>query len=433
LDAPRITLVIPKRDDWSAMFEFGRDLRRLFEKARDSDDLGWLELIGAGLVEVEARQQAVDAGRVSCTRPFDAALRAAALWREHARRCGAAASIDRAEAAGRDAAKVAANDDQAVRAALDLAQTGMLAFDLRGGPERLTAALGLLADLPPARRADTAAAMAALHARLRARQALLSGRLPDLTEATALLDAALSRLKTGRAAEDELRMDRAVVTLEAGLIARDPRLLDQAGRDLRALVEAASPEQRPLSRARALALCGAGMAALAAVAEDAAARDQAQALFDAAAQLFTPDHSPLDWAAIQVMRAERETLPPLVLVQAEALTEGGGLILGALAHEQRVAQEAARAGAAGDLTALLEIEGALRRRLVRPSVSATPLDWAAEQIGLARIALARARWTGENPRAVGLMLAEAAQTAREHGASSLAERAERLTPRPQTA
>lgn len=62
------------------MFEFGRDLRRLFEKARDSDDLGWLELIGAGLVEVEARQQATDAGRVSCARPFEAALRAAALW-----------------------------------------------------------------------------------------------------------------------------------------------------------------------------------------------------------------------------------------------------------------------------------------------------------------------------------------------------------------
>ncbi|HBY43356.1 MAG TPA: hypothetical protein DEH03_06660, partial [Brevundimonas sp.] len=63
------------------MFEFGRDLRRLFEKARDSDDLGWLELIGAGLVEVEARQQATDAGRVSCARPFDAALRAAEIGR----------------------------------------------------------------------------------------------------------------------------------------------------------------------------------------------------------------------------------------------------------------------------------------------------------------------------------------------------------------
>ena len=96
------------------MFEFGRDLRRLFEKARDSDDLRWLELIGVGLVEVEARQQSTDAGRVSCPRPFDAALRAAALWREHARRCGAASSVERAESSGRDAAKHAANGDQAV-------------------------------------------------------------------------------------------------------------------------------------------------------------------------------------------------------------------------------------------------------------------------------------------------------------------------------
>src|SRR5690606_14674877 len=134
----------PEAGRRGAMFEFGRDLRRLFEKARDSDDLGRLELIGAGLVEVEARQQSTDAGRVSCPRPFDAALRAAALWREHARRCGSAASIGRADAAGRDAATGAANDDQAIRAALDLAQTAMLAFDLHGGPERLTAALGLL-------------------------------------------------------------------------------------------------------------------------------------------------------------------------------------------------------------------------------------------------------------------------------------------------
>ena len=28
------------------MFEFGRDLRKLFEKARESEDLGWLELVG---------------------------------------------------------------------------------------------------------------------------------------------------------------------------------------------------------------------------------------------------------------------------------------------------------------------------------------------------------------------------------------------------
>ena len=416
------------------MFEFGRDLRRLFEKARDSDDLGWLELIGVGLVEAEARQQSVEAGRVSCARPHDASLRASALWREHARRSGAASSLERAEAAARDAARHAHNDDQTIRATLELAQSGMLAFDLCGEPGRLDAVLTLLAALPTARRSDTAAAVAALHARLRARQASLSGQSDALQEAALLLDGALRGLKgQQRPIEDDLRLDRAGLLLEAGLAAHDPRLLDQAGGDLRALVEAAAPEQRPLSRARALALCAAGMAALAAIADDIPARDQAQALFDAAADQFTPDHSPLDWAAIQVLRAEREALPLLALVQAEALTEGGGLILGALAHERRVAQETSRAGSVGDLTALLEIEAGLRRRLVRPAVDSTPLDWASDQIGMARIALARARWTGQAPRELGLMLTEAAATAREYGAPVLAQRAERLARAPETA
>lgn len=414
------------------MFEFGRDLRRLFEKARDSDDLGWLELIGVGLVEVEARQQSIEA--VSCARPHDAALRASALWREHARRSGAGLSLDKAEAAARDAVRHARNDDETIRATLELAQSGMLAFDLCGEPARLDAVLALLAALPAARRGDTAAAVAALHARLRARQASLSGEAATLQDAAVMLDSALHGLKgQQRPVEDDLRLDRAALMLEAGLATRDPRMLDQAGADLRALVEAATPEQRPLSRARALALCATGMAALAAVADDVLARDQAHALFDAAADQFTPDHSPLDWAAIQVLRAERETLPLLVLVQAEALTEGGGLVLGALAHERRVAQEASRAGSIGDLTALLEIETGLRRRLTRPSVVSTPLDWASDQIGMARIALARARWTGQTPRGLGLMLTEAAATAREYGAPALAQRAERLARAPETA
>lgn len=92
-----------------------------------------------------------------------------------------------------------------------------------------------------------------------------------------------------------------------------------------------------------------------------------------------------------------------------------------------------RAGSIGDLTALLEIETGLRRRLTRPSVVSTPLDWVSDQIGMARIALARARWTGQTPRELGLMLIEAAATAREYGAPALAQRAERLTPKTETA
>ena len=96
-----------------------------------------------------------------------------------------------------------------------------------------------------------------------------------------------------------------------------------------------------------------------------------------------------------------------------------------------MAQETTRAGSVGDLTALLEIEAGLRRRLVRPSVTSTPLDWAADQIGMARIALARARWTGQAPHDLGLMLVEAAATAREYGAPALAQRAERLARAPE--
>ena len=36
------------------MFEFGKDLRKIFAQARESDDLSWLELIGVNLVDVKA-------------------------------------------------------------------------------------------------------------------------------------------------------------------------------------------------------------------------------------------------------------------------------------------------------------------------------------------------------------------------------------------
>ena len=37
-----------------AMFEFGKDLRRLFVQARESEDLGWVELIGVDLLALDA-------------------------------------------------------------------------------------------------------------------------------------------------------------------------------------------------------------------------------------------------------------------------------------------------------------------------------------------------------------------------------------------
>ena len=413
------------------MFEFGRDLRKLFEKARESDDLGWLELISADLVAVEARREGVDAGRVSTARPFEGWMRSAALWREHARRTGSHDSLIRAATAASDAARHTSTPDQTAAAAIESGEIHLLRFDLFGGPATLGTALSDVQSLT-AERPVTRSAAAALHARLSARRARLSGDATALMDAAALLDAALHGSRAlPPAAGDELRLDRAALALEAGVARRDPRLLDQAGRDLRALVESASPDQRPLTRARALALAGSGMAALAALAGDDAARSQGQALFEAAADQFTADHSPLDWIAVLLARGDAD-IPLLMLAQAEALSREPGLVLGALARERRMTAEAGLAEAMGDLEALAGLEAVALRRLTGAG-AVRPLEWATDQIGLARLAQARARLTGTEARAVGLMLAEARETALEQGVPALAHRADQALPEPAAA
>jgi hypothetical protein len=142
-------------------------------------------------------------------------------------------------------------------------------------------------------------------------------------------------------------------------------------------------------------------------------------MFEAAADQFTPDHSPLDWAAIQVLRSGGDALPLMVLNQAEVLTQGQGLIIGALVRERRLAREIALVEAMEDRAGLDVLEDRLRRRLA----AAAPLDWAADQISLAGVALARRRLGGPEPRRLNLILNEAVLTAREMGVPALAERA----------
>lgn len=408
------------------MFEFGRDLRKLFEKARESDDLGWLELIGVDLVAAEARRETTDAGRASCVRPFEGWMRSAALWREHARRTGARESLDRAARCASDAARHTATPDQTAAAAIESGEIHLLRFDLFGGLSTLSAALSDAQSLT-AERPQTRAAAAALHARLTARRAAQTGEASTMLDAAALLDAALHGARVlPPAAADDLRLDRAALALEAGVKRRDARLLDQAGRDLRALVESASPDYRPLTRARALALAGSGLMALAALAANETARLQGMALFDAAADQFTPDHSPLDWVAVRMLQAQTD-LPLLRLAEAEALTREPGLILGALARERRLAAEAALAEAMGDVDGLLGLESIIRRRLSKAG-RVQAVDWAADQIGMAHLSMARARLTGTEPYAIGLILTEAMETAHEQGSRALAERARLAMP-----
>lgn len=408
------------------MFEFGRDLRKLFAQARESEDLSWLELISADLVAIEARGQTTDAGRVSCAKPHTAWLRACALWREHARRTGKADSLTRALETAQDAAHTATSADEVARAGIETAEVLLLRFDLCGGRDALDRAGEALSPAEECKPA-TAALIAAIQARIRARRARFDDDPSALMLAAALLEVAIRQMERARAGStDELRMDRAALALEAGVARRDAALLDQAGRDLVSLVQAATPEYRPLTRARALTLCGAGLAALAALADNEPAREQGRQMFEAAAEQFTPDHSPLDWATIQVVRGAGATPASLVVLrQAYALTSGEGLVLGAMIRDMLSEGEIAAAASVGDIQRLNMAEAVVRRRLTdgRPVCA---LDWAVDQIAMARIAQARTLLTGAEAGSAGLALCEAADVARERGLPALAARAEAL-------
>jgi hypothetical protein len=404
------------------MFEFGRDLRKLFAQARETEDLGWVELIGVDLLHSEARRESIDAGRVSCARPFETERRAAALWREHARRSGAADSLDRAERAVDSLARAATTHDQKALAVVERALTLTLRFDLQGDTRRLDEAGRAIEAVGKPHRGWVAMEATAAHAMISARQARLSGDAKRLLDASALLDAATHAASDkAQPIADELRLERAALGLEVGVLNRDGRLLDQAGRDLSALADRLSPDQRPLGRARVLALCGAGLSALATAAGHPEAHAQGRLMFQAAAEQFTPDHSPLDWVAIQVAQAAHGEVDLMSLIQAEALTEGRGLVLGALIRERRLAREVALAEAVGDRSGLDQLEARVLKRL--PTAHHAPLDWAADQLGIARIRLARRDLGGPEPVALHMILAEAEAVAVEMGVPVLAERA----------
>ena len=416
------------------MFEFGKDLRRLFERARDSDDLAWLELISTILVENEARHQSIESGRVSCPNPHEACLRASQIWRELARRTGNPQSLRRAEAEARAASRHAVNDEQTIKAFLELAQSSLLAFDLSGGLERLRTADKLMATLPTPRRAHLAVMITAIEARICARRAVLSGAPETIGTACDGLERVVQSLKSHhRPVDVELQIEQAALSLEIGLTTRDLKRLEKAGQDLRNLIENAPSDQKPITRARALALCGVGMRALSSIANDEVARQQAESLMDAATDQFTMDHSPLDWAAIQLMRPDRsDSLSLITLLQVEALTAQDGLIIGAEARERRLSQEIDDCEQSSDLFGLRHLEAHLLGRLRDINTPMPPLDWAWSQIGLARIALARSRLTGQTLGNVGMMLIEAGDTAREQGAVGLSNRARDLLPHPTT-
>jgi hypothetical protein len=416
------------------MFEFGKDLRRLFGQQRESADDSWLELIGVDLLEIEARQQAVAAGRTSCRRPGPAWIRASALWREHARRTGRGASLSKALTAATTAREFAEKATISAEADVATARALMLDHEQRGTPASLDRAALVASGIDGGRAGALAVRASGLDALIRSRQArrhlaCLEGPSRQV-DAAALLDAALHDFSShpelqGEAAE--VRLERATLMLEGGIRDRNPRLLDWAGRDLRDMIQHCPCDERPITRARALTVCAAGVASLAALADDERAHEQAVIMFETAAEAFTPDHSPLDWVAIVIARRARVPSRPGELRVAQRLTAGEGLILGAQVRACRRHEELAAAEIAGAQRRLMSLENDILNRLASERVLNGPLDWAVEQVALAEVRLAH-RQHAEIANASGLTLAlsEAADVAREYGAPDIADRADAI-------
>lgn len=428
------------------MFQLGKDLKRLLGMASPDDrrDPALLELVPADMLAGQAREASDAAGRPSAADASAAWLDAARLWREHARRTGRRRSLERAlECAGR-AGSEAREPRARAASALERALVLMVEDDLFGGADLRGDAADALRDAAEeAGRGVLACRVAAAHARLAARSV---GSTGEVRAAAALLDAALHELEAAPGRLDpwlkvdaaEVRLERAGLGFSAGLREACPALLDQAGRDLRGLIAACDADYAPITRARALAACGAGLSLLGEMAGRNESLEHGLGLIRAAGELFTPDHSPLDSAAVRaaegaaLLRLERATGADglaegamRALLEAARATSGSGLRLGVEIAALRARLEIAAAVRAGDLIGLASLEARTRARLARGRAEEDPVAWALDQQTLAGVyrGYDRLGARGDRREATALAQSMAGEVLREQGFAELAEAA----------
>ncbi|MDO1558095.1 hypothetical protein Q0812_01460 [Brevundimonas sp. 2R-24] len=348
-------------------------------------------------------------------------LAATAVLREQARRTGRQAPLDRAESLAER--EIAGARGRRLRAArLDLARTLMLRaelFGLSAVRERLEAAITACGGnrLTPVE----AAALAGLVGRKAALDAYAEETAEGLLAAGALLDAACEKLRPLRATEPdaaEALLARSGLAFIAGVKLGQPELLDQAGEDLRLIVEENDEDLRPLTRARALALCGAGLSFLSEWAGDDAGVERGLALMEAAAEVFTEDHSPLDAVAVNLslgLALERAGADGLAHLSRAALGAGGDG-----AHVELRARaawlDARLSRAARDPARAQRLKRELVTGLGAPRSQAQRLRWAIDQIALARL-------SGERRPGADMALLEAEDILKEADLFDLARRA----------
>jgi hypothetical protein len=436
------------------MFEFGRELRRLFAGGRVfpgkdglcGGDASLLELLDLEMLRAEAKAADVAAGRVGARDRPRRILETAIVWRELARRTGDAVALRRAAASAQRAAEAFSKGHRPqawARARLEQALCALLGAELFGD-ESLEAAAERAADA--ARPTGGAVGLLAQQtlAQIRARRAARSASLTAVrlaartfNEPIATLETAGRRERALKLAAVEARIARAEMLVSAGLRLKDEGLLRAAIGDLGAAVERLDGAYEPLALARAQLARAGARGSLGELVGDVAAIATAVNDLAAALDRLGREHSPLDWARGQTALAH-------VLSQLGEATEGEaafdksiaafdraalvlqgapGLLLRAQVATGRGLALTRSAELSGDRSRLDAAEAAFKAELATGPHRKDPVAWAVLQVQLGQVYAARLGLTGRDRgerAAAGLAFSAALDVFGEEGLRSFA-------------
>lgn len=440
------------------MFEFSRDLKRLFAADGPRDgltggDAALLEILDLRLLRAETKAGDIAAGRVSARDPSQRRLEAARVWRELARRTGDVLALRRAAESAEKAAEAFKREGRSrgwAAARCEQAEAAMLGADLYGDEGLNAAAETALREVRKTAPSTAVAAVAwGRLVRLQARQALRCADLEGVRAAVAEFDTPILTLEghlrarsVSKAEVVRLRCDRAEFLIAAAARLKDAALYEEAIVALDMLSGRLDQTYEPLSWARVRELSGAARAAVGELhghIEDVA---HGLELMAEALDAAGPDHSPLDWARLQQAlafglqslgeaseadRAFEHALGAYERALWSTRDQPSLSLRAALAHN-RAGCLARRAELAADVGMLDEAVMALKGELIKLSPGKDPVSWAVAQLNLARLYEARAELPGRHGDERGaaiLALGAALDVFGEHGLRSLSDEAAR--------
>jgi len=409
------------------MFEFGRELKRLFggdaiapnKDGLTQGDGALAELLPLSMLLAEAKAADVAAGRIGEKDRANRELHAAGLWREVARRSGDAVALRKAAATAESAASRFEGEHRAegrARARIEQARCALLGADLFGDD-----GLDAAAELTFAEALVGAGATAALAetglATIAARRLLAVGTAAEVCAGArafegpiGVLDEGGRRSPTLRIAAAEARSTRADLLCGAGQRLKDIDLVRNAVSELEHALGRLDPAYEPMTWSRLDGQRSAAKVALGELTGDIGLISDAVAAMADALDGQPRDHSPLDWARGQAALAlglqslgeaglNEQAFEKAVTCfdrAALALKRAPGLALRAVVASNRAICLARSAELTGDLAVLDAAELAFKGELAAGPHHRDPIAWALIQVHLGRLYEARMSITGRD-------------------------------------